>query len=121
MTATSDKGWILIVDDDPDVRDALQLWLETRNYSARSAANGRDALAAMAVETPAVALVDLMMPVMSGGELLTAMRQDPRLSYVPVLLVTSWPAEAEGLGAQGQITKPFDLERLLSAIRQYCS
>lgn len=110
------KQWVLIVDDDPDVRDALQLVLESWGWPARTAANGREALDTMSGAIPALVLVDLMMPVMSGAELVLEMRRTKHLSDIPVVLVTAWPDEAEALGTQGCVSKPIDLDQLLTSV-----
>ena len=110
------EQWVLIVDDDPDVREALQLVLESWGCSTRTAANGREALDTMAGAIPSLVLVDLMMPVMSGAELVLEMRRIKDLSDIPVVMVTAWPDQAAALGAQGCVSKPIDLEQLLARV-----
>lgn len=116
----SPERLVLIVDDDEDIRDCLSLVLESRGFHTVTAEHGKAALEAMTGEKPDVVLADLMMPVMSGAELAATMKQDPRLSDVPVLLVTAWPANAGQLGAQEVVAKPINVDRLLDAIRKYC-
>ena len=122
MTAdkTDNERWILVVEDDPDIRETLQLVLEGWDYVVRIAADGREALEAMHQGKPSMVLTDLHMPVMSGTELLLDMRRDPRLSDIPVLVVTAWKADAEAIGAQDLVTKPVNVDRLLASVRKYC-
>jgi CheY-like chemotaxis protein len=115
-----DGGLVLIVDDDPDIREVLSMVLETRGFHTATAEDGQAALQAMIGEKPAVVLADLMMPNMTGAELVSTMRQDPRLSDVPVLFLTAWPANASDLGAEELLSKPVDVDQLLDSIRKYC-
>jgi len=108
---------VLLVDDDDDVREILEMSLATAGYDVRSAANGREALDALAKEVPDVVLLDMMMPVMSGPEFLAAIRAQERYRNLPVVLVTAWPREGEKLpGAQAVIAKPVDLNELVATI-----
>ena len=87
--------------------------------------NGREALAYLqaAHPTPCVILLDLMMPVMSGWEFLQARQHDPLVAAIPVVLLSAYRAlavTALALGAQAVLAKPFDVERLLAMVQQYC-
>jgi CheY-like chemotaxis protein len=110
-----ESGSILIVDDEPEIRDALGLALELEGYRVISAANGRDALSVLREQVPALVLLDLMMPVMDGAELLRVLRDDPRLRGVPVYLITAFSqiSPEAAARAQGYLGKPVDLDRLL--------
>ena len=114
---------ILVVEDDDDIRETLQDVLEAEGYATLAASNGAEALhVLLSGRVPCLILLDLMMPIMSGPELLTRMRQDPRLSSIPVIIVSAWAQEAEKTsGAQGFLKKPVDLEALLHVAAQYCS
>jgi CheY-like chemotaxis protein len=108
---------VLLVDDDDDIREILEMSLSGAGYEVRSAANGREALAAIAQEVPDVVLLDMMMPVMSGPEFLKEVRSDERYREMPVLVVTAWPGEGATLpGAQGVVAKPVDLSELVRTI-----
>jgi CheY-like chemotaxis protein len=127
MTPERDRtgpSTILIVDDDPDIRDALQMALDLaladRAHEILTASDGAEALEAMRVTTPKLILLDLMMPVMSGSELLDVMRRDPRLRDVPVVVVSAWSREAAVAGAQGFLSKPINMDDLLHVIENYC-
>jgi YesN/AraC family two-component response regulator len=84
------RHYILIVEDDFDIREALTQILEEEGYTVRSAANGREALDVAAKDPPPnLILLDLMMPVMNGFEVLQAMRDDPGSAGVPVIVLTA--------------------------------
>lgn len=111
------------MEDDEDIRESLRDLLESEGYAVSTAANGQEALARLtAPERPCLILLDMMMPVMSGAEFLTVLREDQALAPIPVIVVSAWPKEAAKSGAdiQGFVQKPVDLDRLLAFIRQYC-
>ncbi len=85
------SGMILIVDDDPEVRAAHQALVEAGlpGCAVRTAENGESALALMENEVPALVLLDLVMPGLSGADVLDRMRADPRLRQVPVVILSS--------------------------------
>lgn len=123
MTSQSHpKRPILVVEDDADIRSTLRQVLEAEGFSTDGAQNGAEALRKLlGDQMPCLVLLDLMMPIMSGPELLARMRQDPRLSSIPVVLVSAWAHEAEATeGAQGFLKKPIDLGALLDVAGRYC-
>jgi CheY-like chemotaxis protein len=113
---------ILVVDDDDDVREVLCDVLQATGLPAIGARNGREALAFLRqVPIPDVCLVllDLMMPVMSGHEFLAEKQADPRLSAIPVVVMSARWDEAASVTLPF-LRKPVDLDVLLSVIRDYC-
>jgi CheY-like chemotaxis protein len=114
---------ILVVDDDEDIRDAVQQVLEEAGYQVAVAINGREALELLQTgPTPALVLLDLMMPVMSGEEFIQRQRQDPTLAQIPVVILTAdgrIKEKAASLRASGYVRKPVTLDGLLSIARQY--
>jgi CheY-like chemotaxis protein len=119
-------GTILVVDDEPDVRETLCETLEYEGYVAVQAANGRDALEYLRQNpAPCLVLLDLMMPVMNGYDFLEAIRNEPRLLPVSILIVSAAAREqidaaAKSSGAVGVLAKPLQLKALLTAVEQYC-
>lgn len=114
---------LLIVEDDQDIRDNLRDILEMEGYSILEAAHGRAALDLMerlraeGRPLPAVILLDLNMPVMSGRELLATVRRDhPELAAIPVVIMTALP-DAMELGTAAFLRKPIDLDELLRRLR----
>jgi CheY-like chemotaxis protein len=110
---------VLIVDDDDDIRDTLKELCEDEGYDVTTAANGAEAMNALASAIlPCVVILDLIMPLMTGNEVFASMQRDPRLAQVPVIVSTSDPSRAPS--GVLIMKKPIDLERLLGAIRRYC-
>jgi CheY-like chemotaxis protein len=110
---------ILVVDDDPDVLFALSETLTEAGYSVYGAHDGVEALDAIEERRPDLIITDLLMPTMTGFELLGALHDDPGLASIPTLIVTGarLPPEQRTTGAV--FSKPLDLERLLRAITAY--
>ncbi|QSQ22181.1 response regulator [Pyxidicoccus parkwayensis] len=114
---------LLVVDDDLDIRDALQDVFELEGYAVLLAADGLEALAQLRqVETPPrLILLDLMMPRMDGFAFREALRHEAALSDIPVLVASAdldVKGAAEGLDVAGWLRKPLDLSELLSAVKR---
>ena len=112
---------VLIVDDDPDIRDAVGECLRYEGYDVHSAADGRDALDRLEYGLrPAVILLDLMMPVLNGFDVLEALKSRPEWKSIPVVIVSANRGyEAEDLsGAVSILRKPVNVDRLLAAVEQ---
>jgi two-component system, chemotaxis family, chemotaxis protein CheY len=116
---------ILVVEDDIDVREALVDVLQARGYQVFSAPNGMEALDRIHREglRPAVIILDLMMPMMSGGEFLEHLANDPWRSGVPVVVVTAQPRRSREIpvAVAAVLHKPLPLAHLLETIRSLCS
>jgi CheY-like chemotaxis protein len=114
---------LLVVDDDPDICEALQTVLEAYGYRVLTAPGGAEALAILRRgERPCLILLDLMMPGMNGAEFRAEQLRDPALARIPVVVLSASgevAAKAAALGAEG-LPKPVDLEALLRAIRHRC-
>ncbi|HMI85566.1 MAG TPA: response regulator [Polyangiaceae bacterium] len=113
-------GYILIVEDDDDIREALTQILELEGYVVREAANGREALEISAREpVPSLILLDLMMPVMDGWQFRSEQLKDPTLSKIPVVVISADASVHEkvaSFGAASVLPKPISLDRLLRAV-----
>ena len=113
---------ILIVDDDPIAREALEALLSRKGYQIVSAANGFEGLARAAEYIPDAVLLDVMMPGMNGFEVCKRLRADARLAEVPIIMITALDdrdARVLGLraGADDFISKPFDSLELEARLR----
>ncbi len=111
---------VLVVDDDPDIRDGLRMVLEDEGFAVRTAADGAEAVARMEHERPCFVILDLMMPVMDGWEVAGRMHDEERLAHIPVCVVTATPewAPADSACVLG---KPIDVHRLLRIVHDYCT
>ena len=113
---------ILIADDEPNIVTALEFLLERAGYEVRTAANGDEALAAIAQDPPDLVLLDIMMPVKSGYEVCKRIREEPEWGKVKVVMLSAKGRDAEvtkglAMGADLYVTKPFSTRELLSQIR----
>ncbi len=112
----------MIVEDDPDIRECVQLILEYEGYEVVTAANGAEAEAELQqmAEQPCLVLLDLMMPVMSGWELLEHLARDGALGERTRVVVVSSTLHDVPDGPVECIRKPVRVERLIATVRQYC-
>ena len=116
---------LLVVDDDLDIREALQDVLEGAGYSVCCAADGQQALETLRCGrcAPDLILLDLMMPRMNGFEFRDVQRRESGLCDIPVLLASADPAlpqAARSLGVAGYLRKPLDLDDLLGTVDRLC-
>jgi CheY-like chemotaxis protein len=109
---------ILIVDDDDDIRAALQRVLESAGYPTIQAADGREALTTARRQPPGLVLLDLMMPVMDGWDFLLEWQRDPEMASIPVLVISAPLKGPRGMpsGVNGYLSKPFDADELLKLV-----
>jgi DNA-binding response OmpR family regulator len=113
---------ILLVDDDPGVREVLGRVLESENYRVKCATNEREATAAFRAEPPELVLLDLSMP---GSDGWTAFRHMNEIHpFIPIIVITARPnqyRQAVDLAVDALMEKPLDLPVLLEAIRGFIS
>lgn len=108
---------ILVVDDDPHMTQAVSAILRRHGFTVQTAANGREALEAIAHVEPALVLLDLQMPVLDGRGFVQAVRESE--IRVPVVIMSADPDVwwvARELEVAGALAKPFDLRQLLSMV-----
>lgn len=113
------RGSILIVDDESGIVDVLSAVLTDAGYRVDGAGNGRDALAKIAECHPDLVLLDLEMPVLDGPETLRALRADAARSRLPVLMMsglTESIVKRRCRGYQAFLRKPFTLDELLGTV-----
>lgn len=109
---------ILLVEDDAAIRETVSECLSSEGYRVDAAEHGADALARLTRgERPALVLLDLVMPVMNGAELVARVRAEPALAGLPVLLMTAAITAPAALPqVDATLVKPFDLDDLLAAV-----
>jgi len=112
---------VLVVDDDPSIRRMIVAALKRDGYVFHEAPNGREALDLMRSEHPDVVVLDLMMPVLSGWDVLRERQQDPALRLIPVIVVSANRdpdvAVAVNAGICAFLPKPFDIGALSALVR----
>ena len=115
---------VLVVEDDPTIREVLVEVLGEHGYSAVGASNGREALDTLAASSdrPCVILLDLMMPVMDGRSFREQQLQSPDLSDIPVIVISAHldHTATNDLNAAAYLRKPVKLAEVLRSVRTYC-
>ncbi len=113
---------VLIVDDDPAVRDLLARFIVSDGYEVATAADGDEGLRRARDLRPRAIILDVVMPERDGWNVLTRLKADPELRDTPVIILTVVDEKTVGLslGAAEYITKPIDRERVVSLVRRYC-
>lgn len=121
MTDPTTAVYVLIVDDEDDLREALAAILEDAGYTVRTAADGREAVDIARVQPPRLVLLDLAMPVMDGHAALAALRQLP--GRIPVVFMSAGLRLRNGgvhPDVDGHLAKPFAVEELLRLVARFC-
>ena len=110
---------ILVVEDDDDLREVMALTLMSSGYSIIEARCGEEALVAIeqAPQPPCLVLLDLMMPGMSGVQVLDVLRTTGKLERVPVVVLSALADSCRPPGAVGYVTKPVARDKLLGIVR----
>ena len=113
---------VLVVDDDPDILNTLKLYLSEYGYTVIVARSGAEAMRLVNVEPPDIMLLDLMMPGMSGTELMVRLREMGM--HVPIIIISAdvdAPKRVRGHAMQGVLIKPFNLGEMRALIDRYVS
>ncbi|HEX8440066.1 response regulator [Archangium sp.] len=123
------RGPVLIVEDDPDIRESLQHFLEIHGHLVRAASHGKEALEVMGRSPrPAVVVLDMSLPVMDGHRLLTARRTDEALRAIPIIILSAGLAGmsprdralyASTYGVAAFLAKPVEPMRLLETVERH--
>lgn len=115
-------SYILIVDDQPELAQMMEDLLGAAGYDARSAGNGREALAGIQAEAPDLVLLDVNMPELDGFEVAAMLKSDPATAAIPIIMVSANEGRGSRLvglesGAEDYLAKPVDPAELLAKIR----
>jgi two-component system response regulator RegX3 len=118
-SATEPAARVLIVEDETSIVEAVRYALEVEGYEVKSAGTGREGLEAARRYGPALVLLDVMLPGMSGLDVCTQIRRE---SDVPIIMLTARESEADKvagleLGADDYLTKPFSMRELVARVR----
>jgi CheY-like chemotaxis protein len=122
---TNARKFVLVVDDDPDIRESLETVLGIHGHPVATAADGTEAIEVLRRQPgpPCLILLDLMMPGMNGFELRAELEADPSFSHIPIIIITGAGVlvddKASSLRAE-VLRKPFDLKALLSTVKRFC-
>jgi len=115
------RATILLIEDDPDVRDAVAASLEDNGYRVVVAMHGQDALDILRQSKvrPSLILLDLMMPVMDGWQFREAQKKDPAIADIPVIALTAH-GDLQKFDATDHLRKPITLDVLLDTVDKFC-
>ena len=114
---------LLIVDDEPATVQMIETFIQINGYSSATAYSGTDGLTMLELEKPDLVILDLMMPDMEGFEVCQRMRASDAFKSTPILIISARTDQdaidrAYASGANGYLTKPFQLPELLSEIER---
>jgi CheY-like chemotaxis protein len=110
---------VLVVDDEFGIVDVLETILTDEGYRVLTACNGKQGLARLSAEKPDVVLLDFMMPILGGGDMLRAMAAEPVYQRIPVIMISSLREEAVAKRCEGYaafLHKPFRAAAVLSTV-----
>jgi DNA-binding response OmpR family regulator len=113
---------ILVVEDDRDIAELVERYLQKAGFSIELLSSGRDALKAIADRTPDLLILDLMLPHVDGLEICRSVRSDPRTAAIPIIILTARAEESERIvgleiGADDYVAKPFSPNELVARVR----
>lgn len=122
MSTGTDSPLVLVADDDPDILDLVRYRLERSGYAVATATDGVEALRLADELSPALAVLDVMMPALTGFEVTRRLRETPATAGIPVILLTARAQEAdvqEGFanGADDYLRKPFSPRELSARVQ----
>jgi CheY-like chemotaxis protein len=110
---------VLVVEDDHDSQVELIELLSGEGYTVLATSNGQEALDVLGQIRPHLILLDLMMPILSGWEVLAAMSAEPMLKDIPVVVLSAYAAQAP-VGVACTLRKPICIESVLAALCRHC-
>src|SRR5215216_5501950 len=113
---------ILVVDDEPAILDMIAELLGYEGYHVVTTSQGSLAIAHAQSDPPALILLDLMMPGMSGWQIISALKASPETRAIPIVVLSArrdLPLIANDLGIENFLSKPFDIDELISMVRRY--
>lgn len=119
-----ESDWVLVVDDDEDIRDTVRSLLELKGHRVATAADGAEGLERMRTGTPPrVVILDLMMPGMSGEEFRAVQLSDSALASIPVIVLSGAGrlTEKSTLAGTEVVPKPIDLQTLFALVDRFCT
>lgn len=114
-------GKILIIDDDPDIRDLVSVYLEGAGHTVSHAENGQDGVDKATAGSPDLIILDINMPVMDGTRVMKSLRGAPETSDVPVIAlsavaVSEMRDDMHQLGCKAYVVKPIDFDVLMGTV-----
>jgi len=116
---------IMIIEDDPDIREIMTVILEEEGYAVIGLANGSTAFETIEKMRPATVLLDVQLGDMDGRDICKALKEDPATKDIPVIIVSAThglhTAHEKRCGADDYLNKPFDLTDLIGRVKRYAA
>lgn len=123
MAMSEEQHPVLVVEDDPDIREVTIQLLEDLGYQTRAAENGQQALGMLRTmePLPCLILLDLMMPIMNGWQVLEALKEEPKLAHIPVVVMSAVAdISATTLNVAAYLRKPASYDQLIQILKHHC-
>jgi CheY-like chemotaxis protein len=113
---------VIYVEDEPAVQRLVRFWLEDAGYEVRVEGDGKAGLEAIRADVPDLVVTDALMPEMTGDDMVVALKADPALCHIPVIMATAAASplrvkRMQDLGVVAVVAKPMDEETFLDAVR----
>lgn len=113
---------VVVIEDEPDIREVIEHNLTREGYNVRSTRDGEDGLGLVKKEAPDLVLLDLMLPGLDGIEVCRRLKSDPLTRTIPVVMVTAKGEESDivlglGMGADDYVSKPFSPKELIARVK----
>jgi len=118
------KNRVLIVDDEPDIVEAIKFSLELENIECMVAYDGEEALAKAKNENPDLIILDIRLPKINGYKVARLLKFDESFKNIPIIMLTARTQESEkqlGMetGADEYVTKPFEMDEVIALVKKY--
>jgi CheY-like chemotaxis protein len=117
---TNKSGMVLLVEDDPDIRESLIELIDAEGFGVHAVSNGQEALAVLARQRPCLIIADYVMPDMNGGDLAKAVKGHESLRDIPFVLLTAATSRMTGPMNIPVLPKPVSIQALLAVLRHHC-
>jgi CheY-like chemotaxis protein len=120
VAAMTPQRTVMVVEDEPAIRGLLSMTLASENYQGETAGDGREALSKLEQRAPDVILLDLMLPHMTGWEIISALGEDCQTETIPIIAVSAgqrYTSVGEH-GVHAFLSKPFDVDTLLKVLEE---
>ncbi|MFL2527097.1 MAG: response regulator [Candidatus Azotimanducaceae bacterium] len=121
LMAFSSEKKVLVIDDDPIVRDLMKNHLENDGFEVLLAEGGKEGIHLARTEKPSVITLDILMPEMDGWSVLRTLKADPETENIPVVMASILDEQKQGLalGANDYVSKPVNRDKLITALRRF--
>ena len=115
-------NYIMAVDDDPDILDALQFVLEDAGYKVKTSLKGEDAENLTAKNLPALLILDVLLSGKDGRDICKQLKNDPATKKLPIIMISAHPSAEQSIqkvGADAFLAKPFNINELLDEVGRF--